>query len=523
VGRISARCVLSVIAAIATTSCSSSSGSPGSPPAAPGPTEVTTDKGVVQGSVEPNARQFLDIPYAAPPTGPLRWQPPADAAPWSGVRNAGAYGGACPQYDLLNGTPSDNSEDCLQLNVWTPLVTTTNAPVMVFFHGGAFVSGTGTDPTYNGANLAAAGNVVTINYRFGPFGFLAHPALLTGGASANLGLLDQRAALAWVQRNIAAFGGNPVNVTMFGESAGAYSVCTQLTMPKSAGFFQHALMESGACDGPVYFSMTDAIAQAASLATAVGCTDATTAATCLRALTTDQILSALPIRNETIGPMGVLWGPVYEDPELPMRPIDALNGGSFTKVPLLLGTNLNEGQLFSALYDGSLGPSDVSAIISWMFGASNVTVILGQYPASAYPDTKSQVADIVTDGIFACPTRRAARAVSAAGVPTFLYQLAYPFSITLAPGAVTAHGYELPFVFGNDFYGTRLPVAALPLSATVMDYWTTYATGGNPNGHGASTWPAYTTMNDTNLELNIPITTAAGTDKAKCDFWDGLL
>jgi para-nitrobenzyl esterase len=482
-----------------------------------------TDKGNVQGAALTNVREFLNIPYAVPPVGDQRWKPPGDAPAWTSTRNATSAGNRCPQYNLLSGAPDDGTdEDCLTVNVWTPLAATTKAPIMLFIHGGNFVSGSGSELTYNGANLAAVGNVivVTFNYRLGPFGFLAHPALATDSPSSNFGLLDQRAAFQWVQRNAGAFGGDASNVTIFGESAGAFSVCTHLAMPKSAGLFNHALMESGACSGPVYFALADATTQGTALGTALGCTDASTAASCMRSKAPSDVLQGLTLRDETIGPTGYMWGPIVGDVELPQLPSAAIKAGTFTKVPLLLGTNLNEGQLFTALYFGTLGATDAQGIVTWMFGAANASAILAQYPAANYPSPKEQVADIFTDGAFTCPTRRLARGVSGAGGKVFLYQFTYPFQVMLAPGAKAAHGFELPFVFGNDFYGTRLNESQLPLSATIQGYWTRFAAVGDPNGGSAPPWPTYSASSDDNLQLDTTPSVATGTKKALCDFWD---
>jgi para-nitrobenzyl esterase len=506
---------------------SCSSGSPTATPAPPGPTLVTTDKGDVQGYALATAREFLDIPYAAPPVGDLRWKPPADAPAWSVARDASTLGGRCPQYDLFSGNPTADSEDCLQLNVWTPLAATTNAPVMVFIHGGAFVSGSGTDPTYDGANLAAAGGVVvvTVNYRLGPFGFLAHPALAAGSPSANLGLLDQRAALAWVQRNAAAFGGDPGDVTIFGESAGAVSVCAHVAMPGSRGLFQRALMESGACDGSLEYTLADATAQGGALATALGCTDAATAAACMRAKPAGDVLRALPVRQVALGPTGVLWGLVYGDPELPQPPLGALQAGTFARVPVVLGTNLHEGQLFTSVYEGfakTIAAQDVAAILGGLFGAARVAAISAQYPASSYAAPRDEVSDAMTDGVFVCPTRRAARAIVKSGGTAFLYRFVDPFQVTLVPGAVAAHQFELPFVFGNQLYGTGLGDGDEALSSAMMGYWTRFATIGDPNGQGAAAWPTYDEAGDQNIVFDRTIGRESGAQKARCDFWDSL-
>jgi para-nitrobenzyl esterase len=502
----------------------------GAPPAAPpvpGPVLVTTDEGTVQGYALTSAREFFDIPYAAPPEGDLRWMPPAPAMPWTGVRDASTRGGGCPQYELFTGSPSGGDEDCLHINVWAPLAATTAAPVLVFIHGGAFVSGTGADPTYDGSNLAAASNavVVTFNYRLGPFGFLLHPALAAGSPSANLGLLDQRAALQWVQRNVAAFGGDPGHVTIFGESAGAVSVCAHLAMPGSAGLFAHALMESGACDGSLEYTTAEATAQGEAFATALGCTDATTAATCLRGMSVNQVLGALPIRAMAIAPTGVLWGPVIGDPELPVTPLASLQAGSASGVDVVLGTNLHEGELFTSVYqelDQPIAAGDVNGILAGLFGASNVDAIVAQYPASSYAQPADQVSDAMTDGIFACPTHRAAQAIASNGGTAYLYQFVYPFQVTLAPGAVAAHTFELPFVFGNQLYGTSLGDADQPLSDAIVGYWSRFAASGDPNGASATSWPTYDPAGDQNLVLDATVGTASGTFAGRCAFWDSL-
>ena len=520
--------LVGVLVACCAMGCSSSSGSSqpeAGAPAGPGPTLVTTEGGPVQGAALASARAFLDIPDAAAPVGALRWKPPAAPPAWTTTRDATGLGPQCPQYVLFTGASVDTTEDCLQLNVWTPPDATDHAPVMVFIHGGAFVSGSGVDPAYAGPGLAAAGHVivVTVNYRLGPFGFLDHPALAADSPSPNLGLLDQRAALQWVHRNVAAFGGDPGNVTIFGESAGAVSVCTHLAMTGSAGLFQRAIMESGACDGSLEYNMATATAQGNAFATALGCTSASTAASCMRSKTVAQVLGALPIRQVAIGATGVLWGPILGDTELPVAPLATLQSGHFAHVPLVLGTNLHEGQLFTSVYEEFIGvikQTDVPAMLGGLFGTSRVAAVTAQYPPSAYPAPHDQVSNAMTDGIFACPSRRAARAIASHGGDAFLYQFVYPFTVTLVPGAVTAHGFELPFVFGNKLYGTGLQDKDQPLAAIISGYWTGFASSGKPVG--STMWPAYQQSSDGNIVLDAKVSTASGLKKGICDFWDGI-
>ena len=307
------------------------------PTAPPGPTagslDITTDKGVVHGSTDGTVRSFLGIPYAAPPVGALRFMPPTSAAPWSTPRQATTFGSACAQVgtsgaDLLSGS----DEDCLYLNVWLPNDAVKDAPVFVWIHGGGFVEGSGSDSLYNGANIAATENaiVVTMNYRLGALGWLSHAAFATAegvASSPSQGLLDQQAALKWVAQNIAAFGGDPTNVTLAGESAGGVSVCSHLGAPTSHGLFARAIVESGICfSNPLLFPAPAASNdQGARLATAVGCTDAGTALTCLQSKTPLALLTALPVRKALFGATGDIFTPEYFAKAVPVltSPLEA--------------------------------------------------------------------------------------------------------------------------------------------------------------------------------------------------------
>src|SRR4029077_9910508 len=246
-----------------------------------------TERGrVAVKALDGGVRAFLGVPFAAPPVGALRWRPPAEAPSWTAPRGATAVGPACPQ--LTTPSYARTDEDCLTLNVWTPSGGAQAKPVLVWIPGGGFVEGSGGYLLYDGARLAAREDavVVTINYRVGALGFMAHPELareLGRTASPSYGLLDQRAALTWIQRNVRAFAGDPKNVTIFGESGGGFSVCAPLTMQASRGLFARAIMESGACADPLYFGPREAEAQGKKLAEALGCTDMT----CLRAKSVD--------------------------------------------------------------------------------------------------------------------------------------------------------------------------------------------------------------------------------------------
>ncbi|HSQ62053.1 MAG TPA: carboxylesterase family protein [Polyangiaceae bacterium] len=490
-----------------------------------GPLDVTTDKGVVHGSSADGVRSFLGIPFAAPPVGPLRFLPPTDAPAWSGARQATTFGPDCPQ--LSNGAMSaSSSEDCLYVNVWTPAADVKNAPVFVWIYGGGFVSGSGSGLLYNGEKLVLDENavVVTFNYRLGPLGFMSHTALAAeeGVATApSPGLLDQQAALGWVQRNIAAFGGDAKNVTLAGESAGGISTCAQLVLPKSNGLFAHAVMESGLCLADAFETKAAAEDQANRLATALGCTDPGTVMSCLRSKSAEEVLLALPLRKALIGLTGESYWPVVDGVVLPAVPIDAITAGQFAHVPVILGSNLNEGELFTALW-GSPPPTstDVRGALQALFGAAAVDAIAAQYPVDSSP--VQALADLITDGAFACPARRAARALAASGGTAYLYQFTYPYTVTAFPSVTTAHGFEIPFVFRNGYLGQQLTDADLAVADTVDGYWFRLAGKGDPNGDGAPQWPAYSQASDTNLVLDATVTTNSGLKKDKCDFWDTL-
>ena len=522
------RLFLSLLAIASLCSCSSA------PPAPPpdGPTTIATDKGVVQGSVADEVREWLGIPFAAPPVGPLRFAPPEDAAPWSAPRVSNAVGSECPQLNF-GATPTlvaGSSEDCLYLNVWAPRAAVTKAPVFVWIYGGGFTIGSGGDRMYNGEQLAAKTGaiIVTFNYRLGALGWISHPDLAAEegvATSPSQGLLDQQMALKWVQKNIAAFGGDPGNVTLAGESAGAISVCAHLAAPGSKGLFAHAVVESGICQSAALFA-TPAIAndQGTRLATALGCTTAGSILSCLRSAPPEQVLAALPTREAEFGATGDTFGPVVDGTVLPMVPLDAIRAGQFAQVPTIMGSNLNEGDLFIYLWtvDKGTGPTstDVRASLGVLFSQSQVDQIAARYPVDSDPSTA--FSQIITDGIFACTARRTLRAISAAGVPAYLYQFTYPYVVPAIAGVVAGHSFEIPFVFRNGFLGAQMSDEELALADQVDGYWFRFARTGDPNDPSALAWPAYTQANDTNLVIDSTMSTNVGLKKDACDFWDSI-
>ena len=499
--------------------CSSSTST--TPAPVPGPVDVTTDKGVVHGSAQDGARSFLGIPFAAPPIGSARFRPPQDAAPWSAPLDATHYGPMCAQ--LLNsgvGLASDSAEDCLTLNVWTPETAVRNAPVMVWIHGGGFVTGSGSEAMYNGTKLAQKSGaiVVSFNYRLGALGFVSYPAIAAEQGVPTLpspGLLDQQAALRWVQRNIASFGGDPTNVTLFGESAGGMSTCAHLAMPASKGLFAHAIIESGPCFGFLFVDKATAADQGDRLAKAVGCTDPGTLPACLRSKAPEELLMALPLRQAFLGMPGDVFGPAIDGVTLPKAPYDALVAGEIAKVPTILGTNLNEGQSFLKLYGKDPTPTEARAILDTLVGKTKTDAVAARYPIDT--STKQAMIDVITDGVFTCGARRAARALRDAGVTTFRYQFTYPYSFGGFSDLVASHGFEIPFVFGNGLFGTSLNDEQLGVFDTMEGYWSRFAATGQPNASGATTWPSFG-ADEGYLAINAPPVAGKDLKREVCDF-----
>src|SRR6516162_5417672 len=356
-----------------------------------------TANGPVRGLANRAVNEFLGVPYAAPPAGALRWQPPQPATSWSGVRDATRFAPHCPQPATQFGQAS-MSEDCLYLNVFTPSHQQAGShfPVMVWIHGGGLVTGESND--FDPAPLVADGaTVVTINYRLGALGFLAHPALAdANGQSGDYGLMDQQAALRWVQRNIASFGGDPHNVTIFGESAGGLSTLSQVASPQARGLFERAIVESGSYN-LTQASLSSAEAAGESFAASAGCTSQTAA--CLRSLPVSTILA----NENTAG-----HPPDLNSEVLPKTLEAAFATGNFNRVPVINGTNRDEWRLFVALSELEGNPvtaSNYQSMISSTLGvpAAVAAIIAAKYPLTAFSSPSVALGAVGTDAIFACP------------------------------------------------------------------------------------------------------------------------
>lgn len=483
---------------------------------------VTTSEGVVTGLLAGSERAYLGIPYAAPPVGPLRWEPPAPHAPWSAPLQATHFGPHCPQPVTPFGTVSI-TEDCLYLNVFMPAQGAERRggrPVMVWFHGGAFTVGESDD--YDPARLVARGvDVVTVNYRLGPLGFLAHPALdAEGHLFANYGLLDQQAALQWVKRNATVFGGNPRSVTIFGESAGGASVLSQIASPRAAGTFARSIIESGA-----YLNTpTRAAAEAAgtAYATAAGCADQSAA--CLRRLSVVQLLT-----HEAAA-----YQPVVDGTILPKNPKIAIADGAFNRVSVMNGSNAEEFRLFTALdFDLVTGPITAATYpgaLAAEVGPVAAPLVLAQYPLANYPSPDLANSAALTDGSFACNALFLDRSLGRY-VPTFGYEFADVNApeLFLPPVAFpyqAAHASEIQYLFDLESrFPQPLDAAQRRLAADMVSYWTNFAKVGIPYAAQTSTWPPFIRGLDDLLTLdtsrNAPTTGFAA--EHECTFWDALL
>ncbi len=471
------------------------------------PPGVATTSGRVVGTEGAAMHSYLGIPYAAPPVGELRWKPPVAPAAWSSPRESKAFGPHCPQPATAFGAASA-SEDCLYLNVFTP-ATPGPHPVMVWIHGGAFYLGLSN--AYDPSRLVAQGTVVvTLNYRLGALGFLAHPALSAeqDGHSGNYALMDQQAALRWVRDNIANFGGDKNNVTIFGESAGGFSVHTHLASAGSAGLFHKAIIMSGgyAFGGQLPL----AAAEATSGAAFAGATSCATAE-CLRALPVSALLAAQATAWPS-GPIPVLDGVVLT------QPVEAtLAAGTHNKVPVLQGTTKDEWRLFVALDEITLIPGhawkgapltpanyETALAGTFPFLASTANLLATYaYPVAAHGGSASlALGALGTDLMFACNGRTSNRLQALAGETVYAYEFADRTAPALLPGVSfeqgAAHSSELQYIFDM----RPLTQAQRELGDAMVGYWARFARTGNPNADAApDAWPAYTLAGDTVLTL----------------------
>jgi para-nitrobenzyl esterase len=440
------------------------------------------------------------------------------------------------QKNVISGAV-EGDEDCLFLNVWTPRLDG-KRPVLFFIHGGANVLGSANQPVlngnqYDGQTLAAREDavVVSTNYRLGPLGFLAHPALGAEsplGASGNYAIFDQIAALKWVQHNIASFGGDPSRVMIFGESAGAMNVCVLLATPRAAGLFSRALMESGGCET---IDKTAAEARGVTFAQEkLGCFDMKSS-DCLRGLSGNQIISAtdkfslnqtaVSTFSPSTGLAGSLpWVANVDGDVLGDTPLATLRAGAHNRVPFAVGSNAEEAALFLAS-SMILSCAQYESDVQKMFGASSAQVLV-HYPCAAYASPKAAEVDLSTDLFFTCGARRAARAAAMnQAAPVFRYYFTHQTMSILGSGAF--HSAEIPYVFDTfAAVGSTPSPAEVMLAGDIEDDWGGLAANGAPGAAGGVAWPAYTAAGEETLVLDAPLSTKDAIKGANCDFWDQL-
>ncbi|WP_158228114.1 carboxylesterase/lipase family protein [Pseudonocardia sp. MH-G8] len=517
---------------------------------------VSIDQGELLGATDGSVLRYRGIPYAAAPVGERRWRPPGPAPSWNGTRPATEPGARCPQVAVApDAPPASGSEDCLSLDVTVPAGTTADdaLPVLVWIHGGGFSAGAGSD--VDPRRLAEAGPlvVVTVNYRLGMLGFLGLPGL---EGSGEFGLLDQQAALHWVQRNIRAFGGDPGSVTLAGESAGADSVCSQLTSPGALGLFHRVIMQSGGCStanivdvirpgtGPAGDTWkTLPLLQAAgdAAATAFGCPeeelgrppaarfgdryDSAAVLDCLRTLPAAQLVDGTDY----------YWSPATGTPTLPRRPSDVVVDRDVRLgTPVLAGTTKDEGTLFTELFYARAGvpltPAGLDALLAATSGRAAAQAARAYAATDRSPDRAWS--DVITDRAYACTGLASYRMLADVG-PVYAYEFAdasapSPF-VALPPelaGGAT-HGSDVPYLFDLVAEQPPLSTAQQELAAEMVDRWARFAATGNPNGGAGTPWPQWSgegqilTMTGAGAGTTVQTSSQFAADH-HCDVWGVL-
>jgi len=529
-GAILAIAVVSVILMVSTTGARSQAAS----------CLVTTASGAIQGVDSGASCTYLGIPFAAPPLGNLRWKPPQPAAIWAPTTfMATVAPPTCPIVNPPGSTTTVGNEDCLKMNIWVPdPVPSVPTPVIVWIHTGAFQAASANLADSNGRKLAerTGAIVVAANYRVGPFGFMGHRALTaeTPGypSSGNYGFLDQRAAMTWVRDHIAGFGGDPNNVTIAGQSAGAHSVGFHLASPGSAGLFHRAILMSGFASTR-QGTVADAEALGDRLMTSAGCTnpDPALVLACLRSLSRAQVLLAFPNgQQEYAETPRVSWGPVVDGLDVPDQPRLMLEHGAFNQVPTMIGTTRDEGWIYvDRSFPGGLTGAQYEAAVTAEFGAADAPAILSMYPSGAFQSPKHALSQLTGDVEAVCEAHRVARSVERAGMPVYLYS--FEREVDPVVPDLVIHGLDRNFVFGNNYPAPSnyiLNEDDLSLFQAISNYWIRFARSGNPNldEQAEPYWPRYKHPTgqgrgaDKYQVLDWPVRESKRLREAACDFWE---
>ncbi len=446
---------------------------------------VAVTGGTIEGVEVEGIFSYKGIPFAAPPVGDLRWKSPQPVIPWEGVKKTDKFAPGPMQdtaFGAMLGGPQEISEDCLYLNVWSGAKRSDEKrPVMVWIYGGGFGIGMTSSPAYDGANLARKGVVlVSLAYRVGPMGFLAHPELTAegNGGSGTYGIQDQIAGLKWVRDNIANFGGDPGNVTIFGESAGGFSVFMLTASPMAKGLFHRAISESGGGLGPARMSLKQAEELGVKYLSDLGANNIAAA----------RALSAEEIQKNTKG-MGNFW-PVPDGVTIPISMYDIYETGAFNDTPVLIGSNSDEGGLF---VNQPFNSESFKAMVKGQYAAA-AEEILKVYPHATDAEATQSAKDLMRESTFAWPTWKWATLHTRKSVnKAYLYY--FDHRVPGLPGGAS-HAAEIPYVFGN--LGGAGPMNNRPvtpediaLSELVGSYWINFAKKGDPNGAGLPAWPAF--------------------------------
>lgn len=530
--------ILPILAIFASAGCcSNQSGKGGMPDGVGFPCDepVRTTAGLLRGFADGEGEtcSWIGVPFAAAPVGDLRWKAPEPVPEWEGVRNADRWGDICMQswlFKVMHMSPAEMSEECLNLNVWRP-ARPGKFPVMVFFHGGANIGGSGSTPLYRGDRLSGNQDVVvvTVNYRLGPFGFLFHEEFTRedpAGAGGNFGVLDQIAALRWVRNNIAGFGGDPGNVTIFGESAGGWAVCALMASPLARGLFHRAIIESGGCQSIRRYE--ESCRDGAWAAGRLGCGANDLA--CMRKQSARKVLKKLGtsrMKDIAEGTFRYLYhrdGGVF-----PGSPLELIRSGDFHNVPLLAGSNRDETKAVMYLKPWQVFMSEPSYRTRVAEKVSeDADRVIGLYPPGRFGGPAEALFAIASDVALGCPTYEGVRAVAEKQKKVFYYRFDYD-EAQMGSLIGAAHLLEVPFVFSNfDRKPLRSMYAGIKgeklenrneLSRIIQGYWANFARAGDPNGEGLPPWPAFSGADPKVQVLDTSIRTEAPDNSERCAFW----